>query len=330
MAGSLISTDNRAERTAPNATGTGTPVASQRPGLAVLAVAAALLSACGRDRPADRVSDSALDRDLTLASEARPAPPPVIVPLGDTSVTTPRTAPSPRLPEKAGTTGSSRPRNPAPVAPPARPPAQVPTPTPAPEPAPPPASTVSSASGAADSATAAKGRGTRSIGAGTQLVATTTSQLCTLANRPGDKVVANLDSRVVGPDGAELPAGTPVPVEMAAAEPPAVFAFRVRGVQVNGQLIPVDGRVVAAGETTQRRVSKGGDKGKVATGAVIGAILGRVIGGDTKGTVIGAAGGAAAGTVMAARNSTTEHCLPAGSSITVTLSAPLVYPAPAQ
>ena len=161
-------------------------------------------------------------------------------------------------------------------------------------------------------------------------VATTTAQLCSLANRPGDKIVANLSSEVLGPDGARLPIGTPVLIEMAAAEPPADFAFRVRGVQVNGELIPVEGRVSAEGETTDRRVSKGGDKGKVATGAVIGAILGRVIGGGTKGTVIGAAGGAAVGSVAAARNSVVEHCLPSGARITVTLTTPLVYPAHSQ
>jgi hypothetical protein len=116
-------------------------------------------------------------------------------------------------------------------------------------------------------------------------------------------------------------------VEMAPAEPPADFAFRLKGIQVNGEFIPAQGTVSSTGETTERRVSKGGDKGKVATGAVIGAILGRVLGGGgAKGTIIGAAGGAAAGTVAAARNSTVEHCLPAGATITVTLSSPLVLP----
>ncbi|MBC8087455.1 MAG: hypothetical protein H7Z40_09315 [Phycisphaerae bacterium] len=135
-----------------------------------------------------------------------------------------------------------------------------------------------------------------------------------------------LNRAVTGPDGASLPAGTPIVVEMAAAEPPADFAFRVKGVQVDGKFIPAEGRVTSDGATTDRRVSKGGDKGKVATGAIIGAILGRVLGGSTKGTVIGAAGGAAAGSVMAARNSTVEHCLPAGATITVTLDSPLVLP----
>jgi hypothetical protein len=102
------------------------------------------------------------------------------------------------------------------------------------------------------------------------------------------------------------------------------FAFRVKAVQVDGTLIPIEGTVRAEGTPTERRVSKGGDKGKVVTGAVVGAILGRVLGGGTRGTVIGAAGGAAAGTVAAARNSVTERCLPAGATLTVTLSAPLV------
>jgi len=138
--------------------------------------------------------------------------------------------------------------------------------------------------------------------------------------------VATLNNAVTGPDGGTLPAGTPIVVEMAAAEPPADFAFRVKGVQVDGKFIPAEGRVTSEGATTNRRVSKGGDKGKVATGAVIGAILGRVLGGGTKGTIIGAAGGAAAGTVAAARNSMVEHCLPAGATITVTLGSPLVLP----
>ena len=105
---------------------------------------------------------------------------------------------------------------------------------------------------------------------------------------------------------------------------PGDFAFRVKAVQVDGVLIPIDGTVQVEGETTERRVSKGGDQGKVIGGAIAGAILGRVLGGGAKGTVIGAAGGAAAGTIAASRNSVTEKCLPAGATLTVTLSAPLV------
>lgn len=162
------------------------------------------------------------------------------------------------------------------------------------------------------------------MGVGTVLVGRTNSGICSLANRPGDRIVATLGREIVSPDGARLPAGTPILVEMATPSMPGDFSFRVKAVQVNGELIPIDGTVVASGETTSRRVSKGGDQGKVVSGAIAGAILGRILGGGTKGAVIGAAGGAAAGTVAAARNSETERCLPEGATLTVTLSAPLV------
>ena len=283
----------------------------------------AFLAACGTDKSRASAGDSALNRDLTLASAASAAP--SAIPTGDTATT------AVRSPLSTGKPASRPQPQDSPVKAPVE--TRVPTrPTPAPTPVPPVAAPPVATPVPVATATApiAPTPAMKTIGAGTALVATTTSQLCSLANRPGDKIVANLSSEVRGPDGALLPVGTPVLVEMAMAEPPADFAFRVRGVQVNGELIPVEGRVSAEGETNDRRVSKGGDKGKVATGAVIGAILGRVIGGGTKGTVIGAAGGAAAGSVVAARNSVVEHCLPAGARITVTLTTPLVYPAPSQ
>jgi uncharacterized protein YcfJ len=75
---------------------------------------------------------------------------------------------------------------------------------------------------------------------------------------------------------------------------------------------------------TERRVSEGNDKAKVIGGAVAGAILGKVLGGSGKSTAVGAAAGAAAGTIAAARSGNVDRCLPAGSTITVTLSSPLV------
>ncbi len=138
--------------------------------------------------------------------------------------------------------------------------------------------------------------------------------------------MAALSVDAVSADGTTLRAGTPILVEMAAPTTSGEFAFRVKAVQVDGVLIPIDGSVQVAGATTERRVAKGGDQGKVIGGAIAGAILGRILGGGTKGTVIGAAGGAAAGTIAAARNTVTETCLPSGAMLTVTLSAPLVLP----
>lgn len=284
-----------------------------------------VLAAGCADRREVPAVDSALMRDLTLAGSETPAPSSAV--LGDTatstnSATVPLPAPSPtRTPTRSAQ---------VPARVPSRAPARVPTPAPS-VPAPAPAPTVATApvatapaAGTATSNRPGAGTGRRSLGSGTTLVGRTDAQICSIANRPGDRFVATLTSDVTGADGARIPAGTPILVEMATPSADSPFAFRVKAVQVDGTLIPIEGSVRAEGTPTERRVSKGGDKGKVVTGAVAGAILGRVLGGGTKGTIIGAAGGAAAGTIAAARNSVTEYCLPAGATLTVTLSAPLV------
>ena len=164
---------------------------------------------------------------------------------------------------------------------------------------------------------------TKTIGRGVALVGKTNAAICSQANRPGDRLVAILSNEVVSPDGAVLAAGTPILVEMAAPANTGEFAFRVRAVMVNGKLVPAQGTVTVDGPTTQHRVSNGGAGTKIAGGAIVGAILGGIFGGG-KGAAIGAAGGAAAGGVAAANSGTTETCLPPGTAITVTLSAPLV------
>jgi len=152
-----------------------------------------------------------------------------------------------------------------------------------------------------------------------------------MAQRPGDRFVVTLGHEVTSPDGLLLPQGTPVLVELARVDSTTgEFAFRLRGMQVQGDFIPAEGTVrVSDASVTERKVSKGGsDQGRVVTGAIIGGILGRVMGGGTRGAVIGAAGGAAAGTIAAARNTTTERCMAAGATITVTLSTPVALPRP--
>lgn len=289
---------------------------------AALLLCAGALAGCA-DRSSDTAAvDSALSRDLTLAASATPT-----VAIGDTAI---RQAPS--TPEPAPAPLPTAPPKPA-ARPTSRP---APAPTRAPTPAPAPAPTVAPVTPAeapvvapvapAPEPAAAPGR-TRAIGAGVALSGPTNAMICSLANRPGDRFVVSLADDVRSPDGAVLPAGTPVLVEMAPPAADGGFAFRLRGVQLNGEFIPAEGAVrVVDATTTERQVSKGGDKGKVITGAVIGGILGRVLGGGTRGAVIGAAGGAAAGTVAAARNTVTERCLPSGAILTATLTAPLVLP----
>ncbi len=297
-------------------------------GVWVVGFAATLVVTTGCDRPKRSAStDSLLARDLTLAAAA--APPQALPLLGDTAANpssvppaTPAVArPTPTTPRPRADVAPVRTRvrqTPAPVErAPVEPTPQTPAPTPAPADAGAAPVATSPASG-----TAGTGRG--AIGSGTRLVGRTNAEICSLANRPGDRLVATLSADAVASDGTRLAAGTPILIEMAPAATAGEFAFRVKSVHVDGVLIPVEGSVSVEGATTERRVSKGGDKGKVVGGAIAGAILGRVLGGGTRGTVIGAAGGAAAGTIAAARNAVTEKCLPAGATLTVTLSAPLV------
>jgi hypothetical protein len=278
---------------------------------------ALLLMAGCRDRAADSASiDSLLARDLTLAAASAPARP-IPAEIGDTAISTP-TAPARAIP---------RPNAPPVVRPSSRPPRTsrpsrepaVPAPSPTP---------VAEAPPAAAPAPAPAPSPSRGLASGTTLSAKTNAAICSLANRPGDRVVAELAVPVNGPDGATLPVGTPILVELAPPDADGHFAFRVRSVQVHGELVPVQGTVLVGDDVavTERQVAKGGDKGKVITGAIIGAIAGRVLGGDTRGTVVGAAAGVAAGTIAAARNSQTERCLPAGATLSITLSAPLVFP----
>lgn len=287
---------------------------------ALLAGVLSLTVACGQsERPAASALDSTLSRDLTLAASATPN-----VAIGDTAV---RNAPSAPLPPPESPRPSPRAelpaKRPAPAA--ARTPRPTPTPASAPAPAPVAVTPAPAPTPAPMEAEAPAAR--RSLGAGVELTGPTIAPICSRANRPGDRFVVSLNSEVTSPDGARLPAGTPVLVELARVDSTSgEMSFRLRGVQVQGEFYPAEGTVkVVDGAMTERKVSKGGsDAGKVATGAVIGGILGRVMGGGARGTIIGAAGGAAAGTIAAARNSTIERCLSAGATLSTTLTAPLV------
>ena len=165
---------------------------------------------------------------------------------------------------------------------------------------------------------------TRVIGAGTGIVMTSGGRVCTETNRPGDKIVATIDSPVSGTNGALIPAGSKVVLEVASvtAGDQAHIDFRVRGLYVNDSLYPATGTVSPTTPLERVKVANpdaNADKKKVIGGAIAGAILGQIIGHNTKGTVIGAATGAAAGAVAAKAGEKYENCLPAGASLHMTL-----------
>jgi hypothetical protein len=169
---------------------------------------------------------------------------------------------------------------------------------------------------------------TREIGSGTGIVMTSGGRVCTDSNRPGDKIVATVDQAVSGSNGALIPAGSKVVLEVASVTPgdQAQILFRVRSVIVNDSSYSIAGTVTPSTPLERVKVQNSdpnADKKKVIGGAIAGAILGQIIGHNTKGTVIGAATGAAAGAVAAKATEKYESCLPAGASLHMTLAEAL-------
>jgi hypothetical protein len=261
-------------------------------------------AACA-DRKRAASGDSDLTRDLQLAGQANTQPT-----FQDTALSSPaaavRTAAPARTPTPAPSRSTRPERRMSPAAAPLdvnpQPPAAAPMPAPAPTRAP-----------------------SREIGAGTGIVMTSGGRVCTETNRPGDKIVATVDSPVSGTNGALIPAGSKVVLEIASVTPgdQAQIEFRVRALYVNDSLYTVAGTVSPSTPLERVKVPNpdaNADKKKVIGGAIAGAILGQIIGHNTKGTVIGAATGAAAGAVAAKAGEKYEACLPAGASLHMTLA----------
>ena len=189
------------------------------------------------------------------------------------------------------------------------------------------------ASSDATGVSAGNGAGPSAVGnelpLGTLLIGKTAVAVCTVSNRPGDRFVLTTTSDAMGPTGARLPAGTRIVIELATAlndampDAGAEFTFRTKVVQIDSTLLPVQGRVQVDGVPVAHRLAATNQGTKVAGSAVAGAILGHLLGGGLKGAIIGAAGGAAAGSVVSSSTAPSEHCLPPGVRMSVSLSAPL-------
>jgi hypothetical protein len=156
-------------------------------------------------------------------------------------------------------------------------------------------------------------------------------KVCTFSNRPGDKIVATIDLPVSGSNGAVIPAGSKVVLEVASVTPGATpeqaqIIFRVRALFVDDTSYVTEGDVtsVAALERTKVQGDPGGGKKKMIGGAIAGAILGQMMGHDTKSTVIGAATGAAAGAAVTKAGERYEGCLPQGAPLRMTLTKAIV------
>jgi len=285
------------------------------PRFAPVVASLALLAAC-RDRAdtnGSAAADSAFARDIALAQQ-QVAPQTVFndAPLGGAESAAPAPATESPSPARTPRPTPRRQSPPAPVARTPRPTAPQPAPVDrepeaAPAPAPGPAAGI--------------------IGAGTRIGMTMNERTCTSA-LVGDKFSATVSSATVGSNGAVIPAGSTVVLEVTSVEradpvEASKIHFHVRAIDVNGESYPGEGDVTAQSQMETERVSGGSDRTKVVGGAVAGAVLGTILGKGAKGTVIGAAAGAAAGTAVGRRENS-RACLAAGSSLQLTLSREIV------
>ena len=255
-------------------------------------------------------SDTALSRDLQLAGRDTSTQPQ----LKDVPVTPPATTP-------AATSGS------APVT---RPKTTTTPRTTTPKPKPTPTTTTTASGNTVTKTTGSTGGGSvGTIASGTSLALHSDARVCTNTYTVGQTFTATTTEAVTGSNGATIPAGATVHLEVTQlkrsenANDKIVMEFAVHSVSFGGRSYPLSASVADANVERVRNQPQSKDIQKVAIGAAAGAILGRVLGKSTKATVIGGAAGAAAGAGVAAGTANYEGCVPEGGNITVTLNAPV-------
>lgn len=259
---------------------------------AALGLALALgTAACGGedDEPAAEQQE-AMDREMDMALEDREA--------------------EPELRDEPREEAPARQAAPPPPAPQRAAPPAAPEPVPEPPPAEPEPSTFTAP-------------------AGTTFRVELTEELSTRTNRVGDRFTVRILDPLTDGRFVVAPAETIIRGQITAlqksggAGEPAVIKVDFEDVLVAGTYFPIDATVIEANPTTQSRTGTGEKAAKIGGGAVAGAILGRVVGGNAKGAVIGAAVGAAAGTAITLITEDKDAVLPAGSTLTLELDAPL-------
>jgi hypothetical protein len=292
----------------------------RRLGAPFVMVAALAFSACTvSDSKSDTslARDTALNRDLELANRDSAVQPQ----LRDVPATPAEETPTPAPAAKARTTAP-------------RPAATRPAPRPATT-TPPAPTTRTTASGNTETRNAPGTAGTSGGGAvgtiasGSSLSLRSNSRVCTNTYTVGQTFSATVANAVSGSNGASIPAGATVSLEVTQlkrsenANDKIIMEFAVRSVSFGGRTYPVSGTVASADVERVRNQPKSKDVQKVATGAAIGAIAGQILGKNTKSTIIGAAAGAAGGAATAAATANYEGCVPDGGSIAVSLTSPL-------
>ncbi|HYV07658.1 MAG TPA: hypothetical protein VFB82_23905, partial [Blastocatellia bacterium] len=163
------------------------------------------------------------------------------------------------------------------------------------------------------------------IAAGRPISIFTTSTLSTKTNRPGDSFTGTLSNAIVDGDWVVAKRGATVQGVVTGSDP----GGKVKGVAsltlVVKRLQLADGRnveVSTSSFTKAAKTTKKKDAMKIGGGAAVGAVIGAIAGGK-KGAAIGAGvgGGAGTGVVLATRGD--PATIPAETSLTFRLRAPV-------
>lgn len=168
---------------------------------------------------------------------------------------------------------------------------------------------------------------TGTIAAGTTLQLATGARICTNTHKVGDRFTATLTRDATGSNGASIPMGSEVTLEVTESvrgensRDKVRLAFRPVAISIRGNVtdLAADVTQVASVEIVREQTNTT-QAGKVATGAAVGAVAGQLLGKNTKSTVAGAAIGAAAGGAVAAAQTDYNGCLPASAAIAVALT----------
>jgi hypothetical protein len=168
------------------------------------------------------------------------------------------------------------------------------------------------------------------IATGTSFSVQPSAKICTNTFKAGDRFTTTMNETITGSNGAMIPSGTPVVlrvVESTRSEDSKdniKLSFDAVSLKMGDQSYEVSGSVAQTAplekvraQSTTRQVEK------VGAGAALGALAGQLLGKNTKGTLIGAAVGAAAGGAVAAGTADYDGCVATGSSLNVSLTAPL-------
>jgi hypothetical protein len=163
------------------------------------------------------------------------------------------------------------------------------------------------------------------VPAGTELTVALASDLSTKTAKPGDPFEARLVSDLMVDGRRAIPAGSVVmgSVTDVISGSKTIGGTPMLGLRFdslvleNGQKIAINGELVEKGKSDTAR-----DTAKIVGGAAAGAIIGHQVKKGDGGKIVGAILGGAIGAAVA-KNTGTEVELPASSTLTIALSAPI-------